>query len=206
MSLDGYIAGPHDGATNPLGDGGMRLFEWYFDGDTPSRYYAAAAKRGVRVPEFRLSRISAQVFDEGIAQCGAIVTGRRTYDITNGWGGNGPLPGLPLFIVTHQVPAEVPRGESPYTFVTDGVASAVARAKTVAGDRYVSLMGSAVPRQCLQAGLLDEIEIHLVPVLLGGGVTLLGQLGTPSIELERLHVVEAPGVTHLRFRVREEQG
>ncbi|MBV9357601.1 MAG: dihydrofolate reductase family protein [Chloroflexi bacterium] len=201
MSLDGYIAGPHDGAANPLGDGGMRLFDWYFDGDTPSRFFAGAARRGVPVPEFRLSRSSARVFDEGIEQCGAVMTGRRTYDITSGWGGHGPVPGVPLFILTHQRPAEVPRGESHYTFVTDGVESAVAQAKAVAGERDVSVMGSAVPRQCLQAGLLDEIQVALVPVLLGGGVTPFGQLGTPSIELERVHVIEAPGVTHLRFRV-----
>ncbi len=141
------------------------------------------------------------MFDEGIEQCGAVITGRRTYDIAQGWGGNGPLPGLPLFIITHQVPAEVPRGEGEYTFVTDGVASAVAQAKLVAGERDVSVMGSAVPRQCLQAGLLDDIQLDLVPVLLGGGVTLFGQLGTPSIELERVRVIEAPGVTHLRFRI-----
>jgi dihydrofolate reductase len=202
-SLDGFIAGPNDGADNPLGDGGMRLFDWYFDGDTPSRPYQDAASRGVPVPPFKLSRTSAELFDELIESCGAVVTGRRTYDITNGWGGNGPTPGLPLFIVTHNVPEHVPQGVegTRYTFITDGVESAIAQAKEVAGEKYVSLVGAAVPQACLRLGLLDEIQIHLVPVLLGGGVSLFGRLGIGKIDLENIRVVDAPGVTHLRYRV-----
>jgi dihydrofolate reductase len=201
MSLDGFIAGPNDGPDNGLGDGGGRLFEWYFNGDTPIKHYAEAGSRGVPVPPFKLSAQSAEVFEELIATGGAVVTGRRTYDITNGWAGNGPLPGLPLFIVTHQVPDQVPQGESDYTFVTDGVASAIERAKAAAGDRYVSLMGSAVPQECLRLGLLDEIQIHLVPVLLGGGVRLFDHLGSDSINLDLVRAVDAPDVTHLRYRV-----
>jgi dihydrofolate reductase len=108
---------------------------------------------------------------------------------------------LPLFVLTHHVPEHVPQGESHYTFVTDGVDSAIAQAKAAAGDKYVSLMGSAVPQQCLRAGLLDEIQIHLVPVLLGAGVRLFDHLGAESIQLETLRVVDSPGVTHLRFHV-----
>jgi dihydrofolate reductase len=201
MSVDGFIAGANDGQEKPLGDGGMRLFDWYFDGDTPSRHYEAAARRGVPVPDFKLSSTSAEVFDELLESGGAVVTGRRTYDISDAWGGNGPVPGLPLFIVTHSVPESVPRGESTYTFVTDGVESAIAQAKAAAGDRDVGLMGSAVPQQCLRLGLLDEIQLHLVPVLLGAGVRLFDHLGTESVELELLRVVDAPGVTHLRYRV-----
>jgi dihydrofolate reductase len=104
-------------------------------------------------------------------------------------------------VVTHHVPDEVPKGESRYTFVTDGVESAIHQATAAAGDGYVSLMGSAVPQQCLRAGLLDEIQIHLVPVLLGAGVRLFDHLGAGRIELETMRVVEAPGVTHLRYRV-----
>jgi dihydrofolate reductase len=206
-SLDGFIAGPNDGADNPLGDGGMRLFDWYFDGDTPSRHYQAVASRGIPVPAFKLSRISAQIFDELIESCGAVVTGRRTYNITNGWGGNGPTPGLPLFIVTHSVPEHVPQGVegTRYTFVTDGVESAIAQAKAVAGNKYVSLVGAAVPRECLRLGLLDEIQMHLVPMLLGGGVSFFGRLGTGKTDLEIMRVVEAPGVTHLRYRVTNQQ-
>jgi dihydrofolate reductase len=201
VSLDGYIAGPDDGPEQPLGKGGTRLFDWYFDGDTPVRHYQAASSRGVPVPPFKLSSSSAAVFDELIESAGATVTGRRTYDIADAWGGNGPLPGLPLFVLTHNIPDHVPQGESSYTFVTDGLDSAIGQAKAVAGDKYVSLMGSAVPQQCLRAGLLDEIQLHLVPVLLGGGVRLFDHLGTENIKLETIRVVDSPGVTHLRYRV-----
>jgi dihydrofolate reductase len=201
MSLDGFIAGANDGADLPLGEGGMRLFNWYFDGDTPVRHYQEAESRGVSVPPFKLVKSNAEVFEGLIEGGGAVVTGRRTYDISGAWGGHGPLPGLPLFVVTHKVPEHVPQGESHYTFVTDGVHSAIEQAKAAAGDKYVSLMGSAVPQQALRAGLLDEIQIHLVPVLLGAGVRLFDHLGTENIELETVLVVDAPGVTHLRYRV-----
>jgi dihydrofolate reductase len=199
VSLDGFIAGPNDGPANPLGDGGMRLFDWYFQGDTPSRFYQAAAERGVPVPTFRLSRTSAEVFDEVVESGGAVVTGRRTYEIANAWGGHGPVPGTPLFILTHTVPERVPQGESRYTFVTDGLESAIAKARAVAGDKYVSVMGSSVPQQCLRAGLLDEIQLHVVPILLGGGARLLDKI--EAVNLEIMRVVDAPGVTHLRYRV-----
>jgi dihydrofolate reductase len=201
MSLDGFIAGANDAVETPLGDGGMSLFDWYFDGDTPIRQYQEAASRGVSVPPFKLASNNATVFEELIDSGGAVVTGRRTYDITNGWEGNGPLPQLPLFVVTHTAPDIVPKGESTYTFVTDGVESAVAQAKAVAGGKYVSLLGASIPQQCLRAGLLDEIQIHVVPLLLGTGVRLFDHLGTDNIELETMRVVDGPGVTHLRFRV-----
>jgi dihydrofolate reductase len=201
MSLDGFIAGPNDGVGQPLGEGGMRLFDWYFDGDSPVRQYQKAAGRGVSVPPFSLSRSSAEVFEKLIRDGGAAVTGRRTYDIAGGWGGNGPVPGLPLFVLTHHVPQRVPQGESRYTFVTDGVQSAIAQAKATAGDKYVNLMGASVPQQCLRAGLLDEIQIHLVPVLLGAGVRLFDHLGSGNVELQTVRIVAAPGVTHLRYRV-----
>jgi dihydrofolate reductase len=129
------------------------------------------------------------------------VTGRRTYDIANAWDGNGPAPGVPVFVVTHHVPEQPPQGESSYTYVTDGVESAIEQAKAVAGDKCVSVMGASVPQQCLRAGLLDEVQIHLVPVLLGGGVRLFDRLGSDRIQLETIQVVDAPGVTHLRYRV-----
>jgi dihydrofolate reductase len=201
MSLDGFIARPGEGVEEPLGDGGMRLFDWYFDGDTPAKLYQEAASRGVPVPPFALSSANAALFDEMLAAVGAVVTGRRTYEIADAWRGNGPMPGLPLFVVTHHVPAEVPQGESHYTFVTDGVPSAVEQAKAAAGDKYVSLMGASVPQQALRAGLVDEIQIHLAPTLLGAGVRLFDHLGSQPIELEPLRVVPAPNVTHLRFRV-----
>jgi dihydrofolate reductase len=200
MSLDGFIAGRNDGGKQPLGEGGMRLFDWYFDGDTPIRLYQEAAERGVPVPPFKLSKSSAEVFEELTGSCGAMVTGRRTYDIADAWKGNGPLPGVPLFIVTHNIPQQVPKGESRYTFVTDGIESAIKQAKAAAGNKNVSVMGSSVPQECLRLGLLDEILIHLVPVLLGAGVRLFDHLES-KIDLERVSMVESPGVTHLRFRV-----
>ena len=196
MSLDGFIADRNDGVE--------RIFGWYFDGDTQIRPYREAADRGVPVPPFKLSGSSAEVFSDLVENGGAVVTGRRTYDIAGAWDGNGPLPGLPLFVVTHHVPDHVPRGESRYTFVTDGVASAIEQAKAAAGDKYVSLMGSSVPQQCLRAGLVDEIQIHLVPVLLGAGIRLFDHLGTEHIDLETVRIVDSPGVTHLRYRVRKQ--
>lgn len=151
------------------------------------------------VPPFKLSARNAEVFEELVDNAGAVVTGRRTYDITNGWAGNGPLPRVPLFVVTHHVPEHVPQGESRYTFVTDGVASAIEQAKAAAGDKYVSLMGASVPQQAIRAGLVDEIQIHLAPVLLDGGVRLFDHLG--QIKLDVVRVVDSPDVTHLRYRV-----
>lgn len=190
VSLDGYIAGPDDGLTSPLGAGGTTLFEWYFNGDTTSRHF----------DRFKLFKASARVFDELIDSCGAVVTGRRTYDISRAWGGDGPLPGKPLFILTHKVPAAVPPTSVPYTFVTDGIDSAIEKAKAAAGDKYVTLMGSQAARQCLQHHLLDEIELSVRPVLLGGGVRLFDDIGG-QFALEQISVIEAPGVTHLRYRV-----
>ena len=192
VSLDGFIAGPGDGPGQPLGAGGARLFDWYTGGDTPSRYY----------PSFKLAAPSAAFFDEGVGRVGAVISGRRTYDIAGAWGGRGPLPGVPLFVLTHRVPRQVPRGEPPYTFVTDGIASAVEQARAAAGGKDVALMGTAAVQQCLRAGLLDELTLHLVPVLLGSGARLLDRLGEAApVELQCVRVVDAPGVTHLQYRV-----
>jgi dihydrofolate reductase len=200
MSLDGFIAAANDGLDNP--EDGMRLFNWYFDGDTPIRQYQEAASRGsYSGPPFALSACNAGVFQDLVDSIGAVVTGRRTYDLTNGWGGNGPVPKLPVFVVTHNVPEEIPKGESSYTFVTDGIESAIEQAKAAAGDKYVSVMGASVPQECLRTGLLDEIQIHLMPTLLGSGVRLFEHLGDERTELETVGVVACPGVTHLRFRV-----
>src|SRR6266542_224902 len=110
-SVDGFIAGADDGPEQPLGIGGQRLFKWYSDGDTPSRYF----------PSFKLSAASAKFFDEGASRVGAVIAGRRTYDISDAWGGTGPMPGVPLFVLTHRVPETVPSGDPPYTFVTEGI-------------------------------------------------------------------------------------
>ncbi len=195
MSLDGFIAGPNDGPEQPLGEGGMRLFDWYSSGDT--EYRMAGTEMVVRV-----SQQSADMLREAHSKIGALVTGRRTFDITNGWGGNPPL-GVPTFVVTHSVPEDWVYEGSPFTFVTDGVESAVEQAKAAAGDKDVAVGAASIVQQCIRAGLLDEIHIDLVPVLLGGGVRLFEHLGTEPIQLERPRVIEAPDVTHLTFRVVE---
>ncbi len=196
MSLDGFIAGPNDGAGNPLGDGGERLFEWYSSGDTD---YEMPGTEMV----FKVSPQSAELLREAFGTMGAFVTGRRTFDIANGWGGRPPL-GVPTFVVTHTVSQEWVYEGSPFTFVTDGVESAVEQAKAVAADKDVAVGAASIAQQCIRAGLLDEININLVPVLLGGGVRLFEHLGTGPIELEKTRVIEAPEITHLTFRVVKE--
>ncbi len=193
MSLDGFIAGPNDGPERPLGEGGERLFRWYSSGDTEYRLPGTEMV-------FKISPQSAELLQKAHSTMGAFVTGRRTFDITNGWGGRPPL-GVPTFVVTHTVPQEWVYEGSPFTFVTDGVESAVEQAKALAGDKDIAVGAASIAQQCIRAGLLDEIHVDLVPVLLGGGVRLFDHLGTGPIELERTEVVEAPGVTHLTFRI-----
>jgi dihydrofolate reductase len=193
-SVDGFVAGPEDRVGRPLGVGGERLFEWLSDGDTPSRHY----------PAFKMSVASAKVFDGFADRVGAVISGRRTYDIARAWQGTGPLPGAPLFVMTHKPPQTVPTGEPgdrPYTFVRDGIERAVEQARAAAGDKDVSLMGASVVQQALRVGLLDVLAIQQVPVLLGGGVRLL-EGGLPAgTKLEIAGVVDAPGVTHLTYKV-----
>ncbi len=197
MSLDGFIAGPNDGPEHPLGEGGMRLFDWYSSGDTD--YVVPSGEM-----TFKVSSQSAELLREVFAGFGALVTGRRTFDITNGWGGRHPVGDVPIFVVTHSVPEGWDYEGSPFTFVTDGVESAVEQARTAAGEKDVVVGAASLVQQCLKAGLLDEVHVDLVPVLLGGGVRLFDHLGTEHIELERIRLVEAPDVTHMTFRVVKE--
>ncbi|MDQ3923984.1 MAG: dihydrofolate reductase family protein [Actinomycetota bacterium] len=192
-SLDGFIAGPNDNPDSPLGEGGERLFAWYSSGDTEYRLPGTEMM-------FMVSPQSAELLREAHSKMGAFVTGRRTFDITNGWDGSPPL-GVPTFVVTHTLPQEWVYEGSPFTFVTEDVQSAVEQAKAVAGEKDVAVGAASIVQQCIRAGLLDEIHIDLVPVLLGNGVRLFDPLGTGPIELESTRVVEAPGVTHLTFRV-----
>jgi dihydrofolate reductase len=193
MSLDGFIAGPNDGPERPLGEGGERLFAWYSGGDTEYRLPGTEMV-------FEVLLRSADLLREAHSKMGAFVTGRRTFDTANGWGGNPPL-GVPTFVVTHTLPQEWVYEGSPFTFVTDGVERAVEQAKAVAGGKDVAVGAASIAQQCIRAGLLDEIHVDLVPVLLGGGVRLFDHLGAGPIELERTEVVEGAGVTHLTFRV-----
>jgi dihydrofolate reductase len=193
MSLDGFIAGPNDGPHSPLGDGGERLFAWYSGGDIEYRLPGTEMV-------FKVSPQSADLLREAHSKMGAFVTGRRTFDIANGWGGSPPL-GVPTFVVTHTVSQEWVYEGSPFTFVTDGVESAVEQAKQAAGGKDVAVGAASIVQQCIRAELLDQIHVDLVPILLGGGVRLFDHLGTGPIELERTGVVEGAGVTHLTFRV-----
>src|SRR5215211_2431472 len=196
ISLDGFIAGANDGPERPLGEDGERLFAWYSSGETEYRLPGTEMV-------FRVSPQSAELLREAHSKIGAFVTGRRTFDITNGWGGRPPL-GVPTFVLTHTVPQEWVYEGSPFTFVTDGIESAVEQARTVAGDKGVAVGAASIAQQCIRAGLLDEVTVNLVPVLLGEGVRLFDHLGPTPIELESTGVIEGSGVTHLTFRVVKE--
>ncbi len=189
MSLDGFIAGPNDGPGNPLGDGGSRLFDWWTAGSDrvgpDDRFRPPARSRSV----------VAEMFD-----CGAIIAGRRWFDIAGGWGGHHPA-GAPFFVLTHTPPERWVGPGTDGIVVTDGIESALAQARAVAGERTIAVGGGDVAQQYLRAGLLDEIRINLVPVLLGGGVSLFANLHERRFELECTRVVESDGVTHLRYRV-----
>lgn len=192
MSLDGFVAGPNDNPENGLGDGGEALFNWYFSGDTE-----VFISEGT--PPLKVSQQSAKILRDSFANYGAGVWGRRTFDISRAWGGHPP--GSPAFIVTHTVPREWVKDGSPFIFVTDGVESAIRQAKEAAGDKDVIVCTASILQQCLNAGLMDEIHVDVVPLLLGKGTRLFEHLMTVPIKLERIRVVDAPGVTHMGFRV-----
>jgi dihydrofolate reductase len=190
VSLDGFIAGPDDGPALPLGRNGERLFTWMTAGPEANRVEARLAPPNA----------STVVVDEWLTDTGAIISGRRTFDIANGWKGGHPID-VPIFVVTHEAPTH---GEwSPQVqFVTDGVDRALELAKDAADDLLVSISGASVAQQLLRAGELDEIQVSVVPLLLGGGVRLVDHLGTDPIALEQTRVIESDGVTHLRYRVK----
>ena len=181
VSLDGFIADADHRSD--------RLHAWLRSGDTPSRLN----------PSFSMPAVSAKFFDDGVARCGAVIAGRRTYDVSGGWGGKGPMPGLPLFVMTHRAPATATPAEPPYTYVAQGIEHAVEQARTAAAGKDVVLMGATLVQQCLRAGLLDELIINLVPVVLGRGVRLLDDLEPVALDLTS--IIDAPGVTHLTYRV-----
>jgi dihydrofolate reductase len=187
MSLDGFIAGPHDDAANGLGIDGHRLHGWLADGN------------GDDATSFRPDGQSGEVFDEMMAT-GAVLVGRRTFEIAGRFGGDHH-DGVPIFVPTHEPPDDPPTGPARVTYVTDGIESAVAQAKAAAGDRNVMMHGAETAQHCLRAGVLDEMEIHVVPVLLGQGRRLFDHLDGGPTELELTRVVDAPGVTHLHYRI-----
>lgn len=192
MSLDGFVAGPNDNPENGLGDGGEALFHWYFSGDTE-----IPISDGNMI--LKISPQSAKLLKESMENYGAGVWGRRTFDIAHAWSGHPP--GSPAFIVTHHIPQEWVYEGSPFTFVTDGVESAIGQAKQAAAGKDVVICTASILQQCLNLGLMDEIHVDVAPLLLGNGVRLFDHLNIKPIELESIRVVEAPGVTHLGYRV-----
>lgn len=140
--------------------------------------------------------------DRMYAQSGAYIFGRRTYDITNGWGGSHPLKGVPLFILTHKPPAPetVPKGDSKITFITDGIESAVCQAKAAAGDKDVVISGASPSQQALDAGVVDEVVVHLAPSLIGSGIRLFDNFKGPIL-LDKIYSTDGPMATHVRYQV-----
>jgi dihydrofolate reductase len=186
VSVDGYVTGRDPGAGRGLGDAPM-LFDWYFDGDTPSAV----------LDGFRLSAPSARVFDAAAARVGASLAGRNTYD-DSGWSAGGtPHPTAPLVVLSHR-PA--PQSNERQTFVSTGIEDAVAVAREAAGDKDVALMGGGVTTAALAAGLVDEVILHQVPILLGGGRPFFQSL-PGHVQLRLVEAVPAPGVTHLHYEV-----
>lgn len=182
MSLDGFVTGPRVTRAEQLGEGGDVLHRW------------------VHAPE----PADAELLAGMVAGVGSILMGRLSYDLAagdGGWGDGGPAGPAPCFVLTHEAPPpETVRAPDVFTFVTDGIHSAVAQAKAAAGDGVVGVHGASAAQQCLAAGLMDELQIHLIPVLLGDGTRLFEHLGGP-IRLERTDVIATGNATHLRFRV-----
>jgi dihydrofolate reductase len=188
MSLDGFIAGPNERPDNPLGDGGHRLHDWALTG-------ADADHKGVDRP----AGVNGQVFDEFMTT-GAVVCGRGTIEPADGWGGDHH-DGVPIYVLTRRPPDSKPRHWPLVTYVPD-VGTAMTKAKQAAGDRNVLVHGAGTAQLALAAGVLDELEIHLVPVLLGQGRLLFDNLDPEHIELERTRILAGEaGVTHLHYRV-----
>jgi dihydrofolate reductase len=179
MSLDGFITAANRTAEEPTGTGGHQLVEWAFGADEQNRRYLETATSGL----------------------GAVIAGRETYDSSvPWWGADGPVQRTPVFVVTHEAPAESPEN-GVYTFVTGGIHDALDQARTAAGDKVVAVMGGAnLIRQYLAAGLVDEISLHVAPVLFGAGTRLFDHLGE-HIQLETLDVVNTPTATHTRYKL-----
>jgi dihydrofolate reductase len=190
MSLDGFIAGPNDGPGNGLGDGGHRLHEWFLTSAGASHDRASD----------HLAGVNREVMDE-LMSTGAVVVGRRTFELAGGWGGDHH-DGVPIFVMSRHQPDVAMRWPA-VTYVHD-VADAVHRAKDAAGDKDVLMHGAFTAQRALTAGVLDELQIHLVPVLFGQGRRLFEDMPPDHIELALLRAVDGPDVQHLRYRVRAE--
>jgi dihydrofolate reductase len=204
MSLDGFVAGPNRTLEEPLGEGGEGLHEWVV---------ATAAWRERHGLEGGEANTASDVTAESIARQGAVVMGRRMFSggegpweddpKRDGWWGDDPPFHVPVFVLTHH-PRETAemKGGTSFTFVTDGIESALEQARAAAGDKDVLVAGGAnVVQQLLAAGLVDEFQLHVAPVLLGGGVRLFDRLGSTPPKVELLKATDSPAVTHLTYRV-----
>jgi dihydrofolate reductase len=203
MSLDGFVAGPNASLEDPLGKGGMRLHEWAF---------AAASWREQHGLSGGEANADSDVIQESLDALGAVVMARRMFSggegpwtedpNANGWWGDDAPYEVPVFVLTHHAREPLFLRGGSFTFVTDGIEALLAQATEVAGDKDVLVAGGAsVAQQYLAAGLLDELQIHVVPLFLGDGVRLFDHID-PAVDLELTRVIESPTVTHLRYRVK----
>ena len=202
ISLDGFVAGPSPTRENPLGEGGESLHDWVVELEAWRKPHG---REGGEVNE------STPIMEDVLRNVGATIMGRNMFggegpwgdDPWEGWWGENPPFHNPVFVVTHhEREPVVKQGGTTYFFVTDGIESALQQARDAAGGRDVTLGGGAdVAQQYLRAGLIDELQLHVVPVLLGGGTRLFANLEGAELELEQTRVVEAPGVTHIAYRV-----
>lgn len=202
VSLDGYVAGPNQSEENPLGEGGEALHEWAFD---LKAWREPHGREGGEV------NASSAIVEEANADVGAEIMGRGKFgppgggpwgeDPWQGWWGEDPPFHKPVFVLTHHEREPLTLSDSTFVFVTDGIESALGQAREAAGEKDVFIGGGAETiNQYLAAGVVDEIELHVVPILLGGGKRMFEGVG-PDLRLEQLRAVEAPGVTHLSYRV-----
>ena len=203
MSLDGFVAGPNASLDEPLGQGGERLHEWIIGLD------AWRERHGLEGGERSADNA---VVEESLARTGAVVMGRKMWsggsgpweDDPNagGWWGDEPPFRVPVFVLTHHPRASEAKGDTPIEFVTEGSEAALERARAAAGGRDVLIAGGAdVAQQYLAGGLVDELQVHIAPILLGGGVRLFAEDGPPLTTLERERVIDSPAITHVRYRV-----
>jgi len=200
ISLDGFVAGPNQSLDNPIGEGGMRLHDWLFD---------TASWRRQQGEEGGVDSADSEVVDELGQGVGAYIMGRKMFgggsgrwdQEWKGWWGDDPPYHTPVFVLTHHARGPLSMlGGTTFTFVTDGIASALEQAQEAAGDRLVSIAGGASTiRQYLAAGSLDELYLHIVPIVLGAGERLLEDVGDPV--LEPVKVIDSPGVTHIKYRI-----
>jgi dihydrofolate reductase len=193
MSLDGFVAGLNDSPENSLGDGGDRLFKWYFAGEPT-----------VEVPmgegTMKMSSEGGEMVEEVARIAGVLVTARRTFDIARAWGGRHPMD-VPMVVLTHQVPQEWVYEGSPFTFITDGIETAIKKAQEIAGDKDVVIGAPSAVKQALNAGLLEEIHIDLIPLLLGDGIRLFDSLNIEPTDLQLDDINMSAGVVHMTFRI-----